>query len=150
MLVNSIYSLRVMGADQETLPRYEPISEQVFKEQVFSAFYEDDSMVEQDTLEAHKLALLFFVFAMGKLTDTHTKDLSTLEAMKYFHVAKAALMLNQSLETPSITLLQALLVMCHFMFLANIESSRWLTMGIVVKLTQSVSFVPPLTLYVQC
>jgi hypothetical protein len=150
MLVNFIYSLRIMGADQETLPRYEPISEQDFKEQVFSAFYDGDSMVEQDTLEAHKLALLFFVFAMGKLTDTHTKDLSTLEAMKYFHVAKAALMLNQSLETPSITLLQALLVMCHFMFLANIESSRWLTMGIVVKLTQSVSFLPPLTLYVQC
>jgi hypothetical protein len=28
--------------------------------------------------------------------------------------------------------------MCHFMLLANIESSRWIAMGMVVKLTQTV------------
>ena len=124
--------------DHEILPRYTPIFEQDFKEHVFSLFYETNTVEEQDP---HKLALLFFVFAMGKLTDPGTRDLSTQEAMKYFHIGKAALSLNQSLETPSITLLQALLLMCHFMFLANIESSRWLTMGIIVKLSQSVCFV---------
>lgn len=92
----------------------------------------------QDPIEAHKLSLLFFVLAMGRLTDPKTRDLSTQEAMRFFHIGKAALTLNQSLETPSVPLLQGLLIMCHFMFLANIESSRWLTMGIVVKLTQSV------------
>ncbi|KAF9647418.1 hypothetical protein BDM02DRAFT_3145961 [Thelephora ganbajun] len=116
---------------------YTPIFEQDFKDQVFSLFYEGNSTAEQDTLEAHKFALLFFVFAMGKLTDPRTRDLSTQEAMKYFHIGRAALTLNQSLETPSVPLLQGLLLMCHFMFLANIESSRWLTMGIVVKLSQS-------------
>jgi len=115
--------------------------EQEFKEEIFSLVYESESMVEQDPLEAHKLALLFFVFAMGKLTDPGTRDLSTQEAMKYFHIGRAALTLNQSLETPSIPLLQGLLIMCHFMFLANIESSRWLTMGIVVKLSQSVGLL---------
>ena len=95
-------------------------------------------MSEEDPLETHKLALLFFVFAMGKLTNPRSQDLSTQDAMKYFHVGKAALTLNQSLETPSVPLLQGLLVMCHFMFLANIESSRWLAMGIIVKLSQSV------------
>ena len=120
------------------LSRYTPIIEQEFKDQIFSLAYEGDSMAEQDPLEAHKLALLFFVFAMGKLTDPHTRDLSTQDAMKYFHIGRAALTLNQSLETPSVPLLQGLLVMCHFMFLAGIESSRWLTMGIVVKLSQSV------------
>jgi hypothetical protein len=114
------------------------VSEQDFKEQTFSLFYEGGSTAEQDTVETHKLALLFFVFAMGKLTDPRTRDLSTQDAMKYFHIARAALSLNQSLEKPSVPLLQGLLVMCHFMFLANIESSRWLTMGIVVKLSQSV------------
>lgn len=122
------------------LPRYTPVFEQDFKEQTFSLFYEGGSTAEQDSVEAHKLALLFFVFAMGKLTDPRTRDLSTQDAMKYFHIARAALSLNQSLETPSVPLLQGLLIMCHFMFLANIESSRWLTMGIVVKLSQSVGF----------
>ena len=62
--------------------------------------------------------------------------------MKYYHIGRAALSLNQSLETPSVPLLQGLLLMCHFMFLANIESLRWLTMGIVVKSSQSVGFSP--------
>ena len=125
------------------LLRYTPISEQEFKEEVFSLAYEGEPMVDQGPLEAHKLALLFFVFAMGKLTDPRTQDLSTQEAMKYFHIGRAALTLNQSLETPSIPLLQGFLVMCHFMFLANIVSSRWLTMGIVVKLSQSVGILFP-------
>lgn len=104
-------------------------------------------MVGQDPTEAHKLALLFFVFAMGKLTDPHNRDLSIQEAMKYFHVGKAALTLNQSLESPSVPLLQGLLIMCHFMFWANIESSRWLTMGIIVKLSQSVRIPLALSLF---
>ena len=141
MSVNPTSPLQIVGTDYRTLSRYTPIFEQDFKEQVFSLFYEGNSTAEQDPLEAHKLALLFFVFAMGKLTDPRTRDLSTLESMKYFHIGRAALTLNQSLETPSITLLQGLLLMCHFMFLANIESSRWLTMGIVVKLSQSVGFL---------
>ena len=129
---------QVVGTHCETLPRYTPIVEQDFKENIFLPFYDGNSTAEQDPLEAHKLALLLFVFAMGKLTDPRTQELSTQEAMKYFHIGKAALTLQQSLESPSVTLLQGLLVMCHFMFWANIENSRWLTMGIVVKLTQSV------------
>lgn len=139
MLVTLVYPLlQVTGTDHETLPRYTPIFEQDFKEQVFSLFYENNTMSEQDATETHKLALLFLVFAMGKLTDPRTRDLSTQDAMRYFHIGRAALTLNQSLETPSVPLLQGLLLMCHFMFVASIESSRWLTMGIVVKLTQSV------------
>ena len=129
---------QVVGTHCGTLPRYTPIVEQDFKENIFLPFYDGNSTAEQDPLEAHKLALLLFVFAMGKLTDPRTQELSTQEAMKYFHIGKAALTLQQSLESPSVTLLQGLLVMCHFMFWANIENSRWLTMGIVVKLTQSV------------
>jgi hypothetical protein len=129
---------QLQDADRETLHRYTPIFEQDFKEQIFSRFYESNATLGQDPIEAHKLALLFFVFAMGKLTDPRTQVLSTQEAMKYFHIGKAVLTLNQSLESPSIPLLQGLLIMCHFMFLANIGGSRWLTMGIIVKLSQSV------------
>jgi len=144
MSVNLVYPLlQVVGTDCEVSPRYTPIFEQDFREQIFSLFYENNSMAEQDPLEAHKLGLLFFVFAMGKLTDPQTRDLSTQEAMRYYHIGRAALAL-QSLDTPSIPLLQGLLLMCHFMFLANIESSRWLTMGIIVKLTQSVGFLQSL------
>lgn len=32
------------------------------------------------------------------------------------------------------------LVMCHFMFLADIEAPRWVLMGLVVKLAHSVRF----------
>ena len=146
MSVNLTSPLQIVDTDYRTLPRYTPISEQDFKEQIFSLFYESNSMAEQDPLVAHKLALLFFVFAMGKLTDPRTRDLSTQDSMKYFHIGRAALSLNQSLETPSISLLQGLLLMCHFMFLANIESSRWLAMGIIVKLSQSVGFLRSLVL----
>jgi len=146
MSVNLISPQQIVDADCRTLPRYTAISEQDFKEQVFSHFYENNSTAEQNPLEAHKLGLLFFVFALGKLTDPRSRDLSTQESMKYFHIGRAALTLNQALETPSIPLLQGLLLMCHFMFLANIESSRWLTMGIVVKLSQSVCFLRSLVL----
>ena len=118
----SYTKLQVVDADRETSPRHTPILEQDFKDQIFSPFYENNSSVGQDPIEAHKLALLFFVLAMGKLTDPKTRDLSTQEAMRFFHIGKAALSLNQSLETPSVPLLQGLLIMCHFMFLANIES----------------------------
>lgn len=143
----SCTQLRVVGTDREALPRYTPIFEQDFKTQIFSLFYDSDYTGEQGPIESHKLALLFLVFAMGKLTDPRTRDLSTQEAMKYFHIGKAALTLNQSLETPSVPLLQGLLIMCHFMFLANIETSRWLAMGIIVKLTQSVRTPPALSLF---
>ena len=149
MSVNLMSPLQIVGSDYRMLPRYTPIFEQDFKEQIFSLFYESNSTAEQDPLEAHKLALLFFVFAMGKLTDPRTRDLSTQESMKYFQIGRAALTLNQSLETPSVPLLQGLLLMCHFMFLANIESSRWLTMGVVVKLSQSVGFLQPLVLCIR-
>ena len=142
MLVNPVFRpLQVAGANHEMLPRYTPILEQDFKEQIFPLVYEDASTTERGSAEAHKLALLFFVFAMGTLTNPRTRDISTQDAMKYFHIGRAALMLNQSLETPSVPLLQGLLLMCHFMFLANIESSRWLAMGIIVKLSQSVGFI---------
>ena len=149
MLVDLMSPLQIVGSDYLTLPRYTPIFEQDFKEQIFDLFYENNSTAEQDPLEAHKLALLFFVFAMGKLTDPRTRDLSTQESMKYFQIGRAALTLNQSLETPSVPLLQGLLLMCHFMFLANIESSRWLTMGVVVKLSQSVCFLRSLVLCIR-
>src|SRR6266478_5121774 len=70
MLVNPVHpQLQVAGADHETLHRYTPILEQDFKEQIFPLVYEDNTLAEQGASEAHKLALLFFVFAMGKLTN---------------------------------------------------------------------------------
>ena len=60
---------QVIGTHCGILPRYTLIVEEDFKEDIFLPFYDDNSIAEQDPLEAHELALLLFVFAMGKLTD---------------------------------------------------------------------------------
>ena len=61
-----------------------------------------------DPLESHKLAVLFFVFAMGKLLDLRGPDILTQEAMRYYQIGRAALSLNGFLEARSIPAVQAL------------------------------------------
>lgn len=89
------------------------------------------------------------------------KPAHSAEAMYYYHLARAALSIDSILEEQTITGIQALvfgtycsffrhkltylliqILMCHFMFLSEISGPRWVIMGMVVKLAQSVrSFI---------
>ena len=48
--------MQILGADNETLPRYTPIFGRDFKEQIFSPIYEGGSMTEGGLIEARELA----------------------------------------------------------------------------------------------
>jgi hypothetical protein len=88
--------------------RYTPILEPEYTNEIFSLFYDHNMSPREDTLESHKLALLFFVFAMGKLLDLRCSTIQMHAAMKYYHIGKAALTLSSFLEAMSIPALQAL------------------------------------------
>ncbi|KDR67949.1 hypothetical protein GALMADRAFT_161257 [Galerina marginata CBS 339.88] len=114
---------------------YSPISEGDFNETVFQAVYDSEEPLEPP-ISAQNLSILCMVLAIGILVDLD-KPAHAPEAMLYYHFGRAALSIESVLEEQSITAIQAMLLMCHFMFLAEISGPRWGIMGIVVKLAQS-------------
>ncbi|KAF8343443.1 hypothetical protein F5887DRAFT_972939 [Amanita rubescens] len=116
---------------------YTPITEREFFETIFVPIYEPDS-APSDATASHRLALLYMVLAMGALLDLDRPP-NNPDSMHYYQLGRAALSLDSVMDEPSFTAVQALLVMTHFMFLAEMGSPRWIIMGIVVKLAISVN-----------
>ncbi|KLO13295.1 hypothetical protein SCHPADRAFT_904359 [Schizopora paradoxa] len=116
---------------------YHPITRAQFDESVFSYVYDPEPEAEHDPIESHRLSMLLIVLATGILVDLNSRSHST-HAASYFQLSKAALSLSSILEEPSILSIQALVVMCHYLFLADVNGPRWTLMGIVVKLAQSI------------
>ncbi|KAH9914938.1 uncharacterized protein B0H18DRAFT_1087702 [Fomitopsis serialis] len=113
---------------------YTPIPEPEFHSTVLSRFYgEIAGWVDQDSDSSHKMAILFMIFAMGSLLDLD-KASHSVEATKYYQLGRAALSLDSILEHQTISAIQALILMCHFMFLSNIDGPRWVVMGLATKL----------------
>jgi len=100
---------------------------------VLSRFYEISGWADQDSDYSHKMAILFMVFAMGSLLDLD-KAPQSIEAARYYQLGRAALSLDSILEHQTIPAIQALILMCHFMFLSNIDGPRWVVMGLATKL----------------
>ncbi|KAF5336144.1 hypothetical protein D9611_006191 [Ephemerocybe angulata] len=115
---------------------YTPISEKDFYETVFQNVYPADDGY-QDPLSGHSLSVFFMVLALGTLLDLDLPAHSS-EAMQYYQVARAAISLDSVLEEQTIPGIQALVLMCHFMFLSDMGGPRWVVMGIVVKMAQSI------------
>ncbi|KAG6810865.1 hypothetical protein H0H92_010021 [Tricholoma furcatifolium] len=115
--------------------RYTPITENDLMEDIFRPVYDQDGAY-QGSVSAHSLAVLFMVFAMGTLLDPDRPACSQ-ESMQYYQLARAALALNPVLEEQTIPGIQALLLICHFMFLSDMGGPRWVIMGMIVKMAQS-------------
>ncbi|KAF8972630.1 hypothetical protein BDZ97DRAFT_1781980 [Flammula alnicola] len=115
---------------------YNPISEEDYNETIFRHIYEPEKSTEP--LSAHNLSAFCTVLAIGSLLDLD-RPAHSPEAMRFYHYGRAALSIDSVLEEQSITAIQALLLMCHFMFLSEISSPRWAVMGMIVKLAQSVN-----------
>ncbi|KAJ8522699.1 hypothetical protein ONZ45_g709 [Pleurotus djamor] len=113
---------------------YTPIPEADFTQNVLRPLYGDGS---EGSLSSHSLALLCLVLALGSLLDLD-KPVDPAEHCKYYQLGRAALSIDSVFEEQSITAIQALLVMCHYMFLSHIDGPRWAIMGLVVKLAHSV------------
>ncbi|GBE86510.1 hypothetical protein SCP_0903890 [Sparassis crispa] len=119
---------------------YTPVPKSEFYGSILSRFYESVTSSDQSPspspMDAHKLAIVFMVMAMGTLLDLEKPQLSP-EATRYYQLGRAALSLDSILESQSIAAIQALILMCHFMFLSFVDGPRWALMGIAVKLAQS-------------
>ncbi|KJA18056.1 hypothetical protein HYPSUDRAFT_45638 [Hypholoma sublateritium FD-334 SS-4] len=114
---------------------YCPVPEEDFLEAVLRPLYESDNPLEP--LAPHRMAVFWMVLAIGTLVDLD-RPAHAPEAMKLYHYGRAALSIDSVLEEQSITGIQALMLICHFMFLSEISSARWVIMGIAVKLAQSI------------
>ncbi|KAJ7918722.1 hypothetical protein B0H13DRAFT_2231112 [Mycena leptocephala] len=115
---------------------YTPISEPDFYENIFRPIY-DPSGASYASVSSHNLSVLYMVLALGTLVDLNMPAHSP-EATEYYQLGRAALAIDSVLEEPSIAGIQALVLMCHYMFWADIEGPRWVLMGLVVKLAHSV------------
>ncbi|KAH9479634.1 putative transcriptional regulatory protein C1F7.11c [Psilocybe cubensis] len=115
---------------------YTPITEVDFNESVWRPMYELEG--SYDTVSAHHLAILFMVLAIGTLLDLD-REAHSPEAMQLYHYGRAALSIDCVLEEQTIAGIQAMFLMCHFMFLAEIYNPRWTIMGMIVKVAQSVN-----------
>ncbi|KAF9522689.1 fungal-specific transcription factor domain-containing protein [Crepidotus variabilis] len=88
-------------------------------------------------IHSHSLAVLCMVLALGALVDLSKPKMSS-ESNQYFQLGRAALSLDSVLEEHSIHAIQALVLMSHFMFFGEMSNDRWVTLGMVVKLAQSI------------
>ncbi|KAL1716515.1 fungal-specific transcription factor domain-containing protein [Schizophyllum commune] len=119
---------------------YTPIGETDFYDAIFRPAYYPPPVSPYDASpppepSAHEVAVLCMALAMGTLLDLDQQPFNSA-ANKWYQLGRAALSIDSVLDEPTIAATQALLIMCHYMFLANKEG-RWVVMGIVVKLTQS-------------
>ncbi|KAF7356822.1 putative transcriptional regulatory protein C1F7.11c [Mycena venus] len=122
---------------------YTPINESDFYETIFQPIY-DPNGTSYGSVSSHNLSVLYMVLALGTLMDldmpAHSPEAShsSLRATEYYQLSRAALAIDSVLEEPSIAGIQALVLMCHYMFWADIEGPRWVLMGLVVKLAHSI------------
>ncbi|KAI0793976.1 hypothetical protein C8Q74DRAFT_1194559 [Fomes fomentarius] len=117
---------------------YTPISEAEFEETIFSRVYEQRMESNPVPMDSHRLAVLCLVLGLGALLDLDKPSLSA-EATKYYQLGRAVLSVDSILESQSIPAIQAVILMCHHMFLSFVEGPRWALMGLAVKLAQSVN-----------
>ncbi|TBU30737.1 hypothetical protein BD311DRAFT_754294 [Dichomitus squalens] len=117
---------------------YNPIPEAEFEDTIFSRIYGQRMETEPAPKDSHRLAVFCLVLALGALLDLDKPALSA-EATRYYQLGRAVLSLDSILENQSIPAIQAVILMCHYMFLAFVEGPRWALMGLAVKLAQSVN-----------
>ena len=91
-----------------------------------------------ETIHAHQLAVLFAILAAAALPDESVQP--TPVARHYYMLSRAALSLQPIKQQPTISSVQALLILMWFMRVSDGKSheERWLLGGICVKIAQAV------------
>ncbi|KAF9445881.1 hypothetical protein P691DRAFT_674729 [Macrolepiota fuliginosa MF-IS2] len=124
---------------------YNPVSIETFDVEVYSKFYGSEvggSLLPGDESLAHKLALIFMVFAIGSLMDV-TLPAYSLDAGQFHQLARAALFHISILDSPNLYAVQALFLISYYLFLADRPGStsetRWHITGMAAKVVQSVN-----------
>ncbi|KAF5355307.1 hypothetical protein D9758_005988 [Tetrapyrgos nigripes] len=114
---------------------YTPISDKDFNDTIFQPLYSPAPY--QEPVGCHGMSVFYMILALGTLVDLDRPSHST-EAAQYYQLARAALAVDPVFDQQSIPAIQALLLMCHYLFWEDVDGSRWIIMGMVVKLAQSV------------
>lgn len=95
----------------------------------------------QETRCPHRLAVLYFVLAVGALVDL-TLPACNVEAEKYFQLGRAALSLRSIFDSPEIETVQAVSLLAAYQSACSRRYSHdgaWSIISLAVKLAQSVS-----------
>ncbi|KAL4061849.1 hypothetical protein V8B97DRAFT_1921272 [Scleroderma yunnanense] len=121
--------------------RYNPTSQEDLQEDVYPIFYKHNSSpTVDDPLVSHKLSLIFMIFTIGSLMNTQAPAYN-IGASKYYHLARAALFQSSLLESPTISVVQALFLMTFYLCLSNQHGSnsgnQWVIMGTAIKIAQN-------------
>ncbi|KZV60708.1 hypothetical protein PENSPDRAFT_659412 [Peniophora sp. CONT] len=115
---------------------YRPVEPDDLWTNIFNPVYQMPQDEVYVPVQSHRVAVLYLMFALAELLNLERQPYSK-EADHYFKFARAALAVDSVLEEQSIQAIQALVLMCHYMFFAEIHAPRWTLMGVVVKLAQS-------------
>lgn len=102
----------------------------------------DDPTIEAGQPSAHKVAVLFVLFALGALVDLTLPPYNG-EAESYHQLARGALALRSHFDSPEIATVQAIVLMASYHTLAGRRytmDSAWVLLSLGVKLAQGVSF----------
>ncbi|OBZ66409.1 putative zinc transporter cis4 [Grifola frondosa] len=99
---------------------YTPVPDVEFYGSIFPGIYEQRMDSDPAPMDSHRLAVLCLVLGLGALLDLEKPSLSS-EATRYYQLGRAALSLDSILEAQSIPAIQALILMCHFMFFSFVE-----------------------------
>ncbi|VDB88587.1 unnamed protein product [Peniophora sp. CBMAI 1063] len=115
---------------------YRPVEPDDLWINIFNPVYRMTPDDAYDAVQSHRIAVLYLMFALAELLNLERTPYSK-EADFYYKLARTALAVDSVLEEQSIQAIQALVLMCHYMFFAEIHAPRWTLMGLVVKLAQS-------------
>jgi hypothetical protein len=103
---------------------YAPIAADEFHEEIYAPFYGMGAPIAtaDDPRVAHRLSIMFMVFALGSLMDPHQAPFN-VEAEKYHQLARAALFQSNIVDDPTISAVQALVRSAR----SRSAVRRWLT-----------------------
>lgn len=90
--------------------RYEPCQRDIFDSRIFPAAYPEPSLDHQEPIHAHRLALIFAIFALGALFDLE-KPLRSSEAEHYATLAQECLSSSHFLSEPTLAAVQTLILL---------------------------------------
>lgn len=95
-----------------------PLWRSMFMDEIFGFFYGDKEKNNVDIPQGHRLSLLYIVFALGELYDLNKPPRPT-GGNRFYHLSRAALALEPFYDQPTLTALQAHLLLCIFLAMSD-------------------------------
>ncbi|KAF8573766.1 hypothetical protein K439DRAFT_1665694 [Ramaria rubella] len=119
----------------------DPLPREPFMTMIFNECYPDNTPAQSlQHVSSHRLSVLFMVFALGTLMDTH-KPLCSIEAEEYHTLARACLCVEPVYDNSSLQAVQSMHLMLWYYILAATRRTtgyRLALWGVVIRLCQAI------------